>query len=368
MNTFRFLACGAAVASVSSTALAISFERISFGGLTTRDYYGAINNRGDVLVRVNTPQPGDGLVVRRADGLVTDVAVGFRGQYTPGIADNGDVAYWGDAAQQPDMLVRRTFDFLNDQTLLERSGGGLSPSSAINSLGVIATTREIDEGRSELVIFNTDNSVSTPTTLSGTDWRVTGLGPTGSVLVDNYQFTNVTLREILPSGVQVTLYSGHYATALDMNSNGQIVGAIRDQGPGDFYDGIVGAVWQSGVYPNPIRVDPIDEGIGVSFSAINEQGIAVGSMYIDGLTDQYGLQPQIAVIWTEEGGLRRLQDLVDPASGWIVEHVFDINDQNVIYGTGTLNGEHASFLLTIPNGASALPLLSLVALGSRRRR
>lgn len=362
------LCAAVSAASLSAPALAVSIERVTFGGLTTLDYFGAINNRGDLLVRIDTPQSGDGLVVRAADGLLIDVGVGFRGHYTPGIADTGDVAYWGDAAQQPDMLVRRTFDYFNDRTLLERTGGGSSPSSAISRSGVIATTRAIDDNRTELLLFHPGNTITTPATFSGTEWEVTAMGPNGSVLVGNYQLTNVTVREVRPDGAQTTLYSGNYGTALDVNAHGQIVGAIRNFGPGEFHDGLTGAIWRSGEHPNPILLNPFDEGIGVSLNAINDEGVAIGSMFVEGDTDQYGIPPQVAVYWTERTGLRLVQDLLDPSSGWTVERVYDINDHNVIFGTGLYNGEQASFLLTIPNGATIVPLASLSLFAQRRRR
>lgn len=51
-------------------------------------------------------------------------------------------------------------------------------------------------------------------------------------------------------------------------------------------------------------------------------------------------------IWTSQSGMRDLNGLIRPGSGWVLNTATDINIWGQIVGSGTLNGESHGFLLT----------------------
>jgi probable HAF family extracellular repeat protein len=59
--------------------------------------------------------------------------------------------------------------------------------------------------------------------------------------------------------------------------------------------------------------------------------------------------PSIAFLWDDVNGMRNLNNLIDPASGWVLKVAFSINDQGQIVGMGTNPaGQKRGFLLTPP--------------------
>lgn len=60
-------------------------------------------------------------------------------------------------------------------------------------------------------------------------------------------------------------------------------------------------------------------------------------------------------IWSESGGMRDLNTLISPDSGWILNSASDINGWGQIVGEGTLNGDAHGFLLTPIYKALAQP-------------
>ena len=53
-----------------------------------------------------------------------------------------------------------------------------------------------------------------------------------------------------------------------------------------------------------------------------------------------------AMIWTQKGGMKDLNDLIPPNSGWVLVLANWINNKGQITGYGTINGENHAFLLT----------------------
>lgn len=51
-------------------------------------------------------------------------------------------------------------------------------------------------------------------------------------------------------------------------------------------------------------------------------------------------------IWTRHTGMRDLNTLIRPGSGWVLNSVSDINIWGQIVGSGTLDGHSHGFLLT----------------------
>ena len=52
------------------------------------------------------------------------------------------------------------------------------------------------------------------------------------------------------------------------------------------------------------------------------------------------------MIWTQKGGMKDLNNLIPPNSGWVLVLANSINNSGQITGYGTINGENHAFLLT----------------------
>lgn len=77
--------------------------------------------------------------------------------------------------------------------------------------------------------------------------------------------------------------------------------------------------------------------------AINNLGQAVGDAWF---ADENGDWWWLGIVWDEANGLRDLNDLIDPDSGWLLSWTAAINDMGWIAGEGTNpDGEWHGFLL-----------------------
>jgi RHS repeat-associated protein len=76
---------------------------------------------------------------------------------------------------------------------------------------------------------------------------------------------------------------------------------------------------------------------------VNSYGEVVG----DGTVDGAGT-PSVAYIFSDSLGVRKLNDLIDPASGWNLTTALGIDDNGDVTGTGVLNGRLAAYILRLP--------------------
>ncbi len=110
-----------------------------------------------------------------------------------------------------------------------------------------------------------------------------------------------------------------------------------------------------------------------SLSYPNDSGYANG-LNADGSIVVGALSNGGAFIWTEDEGIRRLQDvLVSEYSmdleGWNLRGATEISaDGNTIVGYGIHNGTYEGFIVTIPEPSSALLLALGAAVPLRRLR
>jgi uncharacterized membrane protein len=174
-----------------------------------------------------------------------------------------------------------------------------------------------------------------------------------------------------------------YSIAYDINNNGQIVGIAHDDSwaflpfiydetsgmqalqrasaylTGEWYAvvindaGLIGghviaATNQSFPYywPNkssaPVKITmPAGFPYGEIYG-INASGQMVGIMWS---SDQAGATEH-AFIFDTQNGVRDLNSLIDPASGWVLHFARDINDDDQIAGYGALNGSERGFVLS----------------------
>ena len=82
---------------------------------------------------------------------------------------------------------------------------------------------------------------------------------------------------------------------------------------------------------------------------MNNAGQMVGIMWSSDKADAV----EHAFIFDAAHGIRDLNDLIAPQSGWVLSYARDINDRGRVVGLGEVNGEARAFVLSL------LPLAEL---------
>jgi len=136
------------------------------------------------------------------------------------------------------------------------------------------------------------------------------------------------------NGVRPLGMMGVQSDAFGLNNRGQVVGIDYDGGKPTELSGFV---WdkQSGMTAVGTRLDDLS----TYLLDINDRGQAVGYE-----TDFAG--NSYALIWDRLHGIRSLDSLLVPSSGWYLTYAFDINERGQIVGFGMLNGQLHGFLAT----------------------
>jgi probable HAF family extracellular repeat protein len=122
-----------------------------------------------------------------------------------------------------------------------------------------------------------------------------------------------------------TLPDGHGTQAFGINNKGQVVGTTSVGSQGENH----AVLWDNGI--------PIDLGLGIA-QDINDAGQAVGGGY------------GYAFIWDRVNGMRNLNDLIDPLSGWYTDNALAINGKGEIAAQGSkgIVYPHALLLTPVP--------------------
>lgn len=138
---------------------------------------------------------------------------------------------------------------------------------------------------------------------------------------------------------------GTNSQASGINDRGQVTG------PSDTAQGETHAF----LYANGVMRDLGSPVPGKSSwpSGINNIGQVVGT---------YNVGLGRAFLYDERGGMRDLNAMVDPASGWFIHGAYSINDRQQIVGVGCKNGEYGAVLLVpTPRGDQAAASGSVAA-------
>ena len=132
-----------------------------------------------------------------------------------------------------------------------------------------------------------------------------------------------------------TVILGAESTALDINDFGVIVGEARFESS-PFTGPEVGAIW----YPDGTIVEiPTLGGTLAAATGINNDAWIVGFSTTSTPGDLRGFLMR-------DGVVKDLNDLIDPASGWLIQRADQVNASGVIVGVGVLGGAQRGVILT----------------------
>ena len=149
------------------------------------------------------------------------------------------------------------------------------------------------------------------------------------------------------------LACGSLATAV--NDNGQVVGASYVLGDLCNIDSSGEEVFHAVLWTPGGQIRDLGTLAGDIYSIglkINFFGQVIGSsgstVTVDVFSGPKGMIHVIGrpFIWSQRSGMRDLNTLISPYSGWILNTAADINVWGQIVGSGTLNGQPHGFLLT----------------------
>jgi probable HAF family extracellular repeat protein len=336
---------------------AIDLGSLGAGESTAYD----INNSGQVVGM--SLMPSEPIAVRRAflysDGTMRDLGdlgVGDSGEqdsWAYGINNSGEVV--GRSLLPPQLYgsVGRAFLFSGGTMMNLGITGGIynSAAFAINDSGHIVGSMDVLVGlvRTPHAFLYRGGNVTDLGTFGGlasyaydinADGQVVGSASTGAggdVTTDQHAFlySGDTMTDL---GNMYTFGYGRSA-ACGINDSGQVVG-----GPSCDFSGVGHAF----LYSGGLMTDLGTLGGGSSSNAldINNSGQIVGIA-------SNAIPRSRAFLWTNtptetgSGVMTDLNTLIDPASGWTLEHAQAINDRGQIVGRGSHNGVFRAFLFTL---------------------
>jgi RHS repeat-associated protein len=133
---------------------------------------------------------------------------------------------------------------------------------------------------------------------------------------------------------------------VDPTSSLVLVTSFRSAGnwiSGTAIDGGINSAYRLNLSTGMVDDISVNNGGSLFGFGINSYGEIVGDGTIDGAT-----QPSAAYIFTDALGLRKLNDLIDPSSGWNLTNALVIDDEGDVVGTGYLNGRFTAYILRLP--------------------
>lgn len=262
--------------------------------------------------------------------------------------------------------------------------GSISPASnfsvaqAINSSGVIAGYSTYDYPpnlNSHAVLWIHQHVIDLGTLPNSLNSQAMGINNSGQVV--GFSVPHAFLWSQTGGMIDLgTLPGGGYSQALAINALGEVVG-YSDASDGSWH----GFTWTQSTGMQ--QLPELPGTTSVSANAINRKGQVVGGVTqigefgvlwdgnqitnlgvlpgqgwstafaINNHSQVVGWSGFRAFLWTEEGGIQDLNNLIPANSGWVLSEPTGINDQGQITGEGTINGQSHGFLLTPTNQPSS---------------
>jgi probable HAF family extracellular repeat protein len=307
-----------------------------------------INDHGQVCGSTSFPGNGSPDASLYTDGQIKDL----------GIARPVDSGSWAQAINSPGQVVGTSWNFFEARAFLYSDGvmqnlgyltgpnhllDNSSYGRGINNRSQVVGYSYLSYSIENLVqhaFFYSDGVMQDLGTLAGSTGsfsqadaindrdEIVGVSITASGTRHAFLYKNGSMQDIDGSGNQ-------FSQANAINKSGKIVGEYSPSGAAPyrafvFQDGDIHDLGTLG-------------GVASVAEAINNKGDIVGNS----LTTGTGVEHAFLY---HGGKMKDLNNFLDPNSGWILSDAVGINEHGQICGSGTLNGQGHTFLLTPVKG------------------
>ncbi len=292
-----------------------------------------INNSGQIVGRSYSSTYYDGFLY--SGGVMTALPAFGTSTYCNGINNNGQVV----GSTQTAGGYQHAYLY-SSGTMTDLGNGS---ASGINNNGQV-----VGSGPGSHAFLYSGGSMTDLGTLGGVHSYGLDINDNGQVVGAADPLGSSYYHAFLYSGGGMTdlgTFGGTYSSATAINNSGQIAGwAYNSAGQSHAFLYVNGSMVDLGTAPNATTSSAAD---------INDLGQIVG-------TGQHSSGYRHA--WLFDGAMLDLNDLIAPGSGWVLEDARAINDSGQIVGYGyTGSGyEHAFLLTPVPEPS----LLALLTLGS----
>lgn len=292
-----------------------------------------INNAGEIVGWAMANNVFQGFLYR--NGVMVSLgSLGGQGCQAHGINDAGQVV--GAAATATG--EEHAFIYTGGQMIdIGTLGGTRSSAAAINNSGLVTGFSTASNGSYRL--FTWQNGVRADAGhLGSTNCEVWDVNSGGTVIGLNQLITSqlIAFSWTASGGLQpLGTFGGAAGYPYRINDSGQIAGSIWTG-----QTSLLGVpTYHAFFYYNGGTTDlGTLGGTSSGASGINNNGVVVGWSQV--ASDQH------AFIYDSANGMRDLNTLISPTSGWVLEAAVAINDAGQIAGTGRLNGARRIFRLT----------------------
>jgi uncharacterized membrane protein len=213
-----------------------------------------------------------------------------------------------------------------------------SAATALNSDDVAGYCDSPDQTRIVPCLWLNSTAVVELPTLGGEDGYADAMNENGDAVGNSQTSSGATHCTFWPSGggvVDCHGTDGQSSFGTDLNSAAQIVGYVATT---NGFRAFVYLPW------GRIDLPPLQGGTNSKAYGINDYGEIAGESYTPGGCPGCFLQ-QAATFWVN-GQVINLQPRIANATGWSFTRALGINNDGLIVGLGTLNGQTHAFLLT----------------------
>jgi probable HAF family extracellular repeat protein len=285
----------------------------------------AINNLGHVTGFSDFDASGASRAFSYSDGRTTDLGtLGGRESYANAINASGDIVGTSETAAGYEHAFVYRGGAMQDLGTL---GGFSSSGSGIDDWGRVVGTSEDQDGfnrafvydQGRMTAFSIDSEYSAAEAISSEYYMVAG----------QYRATATEIHAYVLGYLFLDLgtLGGDQAYVRAINSSGDVVG-MSTPSAGGF----------TGFLYRDHAMKPLVTGYSEP-NDINDAGVVVGYAH-------FGADGH-AFVWDPAGGMRDLNQLIDPSLGWTLQVAAGINDLGQIVGHGYRSGgAHVAVLLT----------------------
>jgi probable HAF family extracellular repeat protein len=255
-------------------------------------------------------------------------------------------------------------------------GGTQSVAYGINASGQVVGYSSIDSSGDDHAFLYSGGVMKDLGTLGGSGSAAYGINASGQVIGNANTASHANHAFLYSGGIMTDLgtLGGSFSIAQGINASGQVVGQAAN-GSGDYdpflYSG--GVMSDLGGLSSVLGgvangINDLGQVVGYGYAAISDEH---AFLYSGGVITDLGALPggsssqanginasgQVVgeantatssdtFVWDNIQGMRDLNSLIDPNSGWMLQAVGGINDQGQIAGYGLTNGQFHAFLLT----------------------